>query len=208
MPADRIPPISTPEDLESAKAEGSVRAREVRIGVRLKQLRRQRDLTLKQVATAATCSESLLSKIENGKAYPSLSMLHRIAVALGANVSALLMSAGDEDAVVQSPEDRANYMVGDNGVRLERIIPYAESHLLQSHIHWIPPGAGLEGEITHEGEELGYVMKGEIELTVAGRNYRVPAGSSFHFRSERPHSYRNNTNTVACILWVSTPPTF
>ena len=55
-----------------------------------------------------------------------------------------------------------------------------------------PPGGGSEGVIQHEGEEFGYVLDGEIELTVDNRNYQLREGDSFYFRSERPHSYNNN----------------
>ncbi|TIV07124.1 MAG: helix-turn-helix transcriptional regulator, partial [Mesorhizobium sp.] len=48
-----------------------------RLGTRLRLARQTRGMTLKTLATAANCSESLLSKIENGKASPSLPMLHR-----------------------------------------------------------------------------------------------------------------------------------
>src|ERR1051326_2757501 len=145
---------------------------EVRVGGRLRHARLVQGATLKQVADAAGCSESLLSKIENGRTYPSLPTLHRIAMALGTNVGALFATPGEEDSVVSLPEHRANYVVHGHGIRLERVIPYADTHLLQSNIHWIAPGAGLEGEIVHQGEELGYVLEGDIELTVGGRSYR------------------------------------
>jgi transcriptional regulator with XRE-family HTH domain len=181
---------------------------EIRIGGRLKHARLVKELTLKEVAKAAGCSESLLSKVENGKAYPSLPMLHRIAAALGTNVGALLMAPDEQDSVVSRPEQRTNYVVHGHGIRLERVIPYAAAHLLQSNIHWIAPGASLEGDIAHEGEELGYVLEGEIELTVGGRRYLAGEGAAFHFRSELPHSYRNTSSRPARVIWVSTPPTF
>lgn len=200
------PKRESPAGARPAAANG-VR-NEIRVGGRLKHARLVKGLTLKQVATTADCSESLLSKIENGRTFPSLPMLHRIAAALDTNVAALLASAGEEDSIVSAPEDRANYVVHGHGVRLERVIPYATTHLLQSSIVSIAPGAGLEGEIVHQGEELGYVLEGEIELTVDGRRYRAAAGASFHFRSERPHSYRNVGDVPARVIWVSTPPTF
>jgi transcriptional regulator with XRE-family HTH domain len=181
---------------------------EIRVGGRLRHARLVKGSTLKQVAEAAGCSESLLSKIENGRAYPSLPMLHRIAVALGTNIAALFASPGEEDSIVSLPEQRANYVVHGRGIRLERVIPYADAHLLQSNIHWIAPGASLEGEVAHQGEELGYVLEGDIELTVGGRSYRAGTGASFHFRSELPHSYRNVGSVPARVIWVSTPPTF
>jgi transcriptional regulator with XRE-family HTH domain len=206
-PAAPPPEAEEPLLVRSSGAEPAVR-NEIRVGGRVKHARLVKELTLKQVAKAAGCSESLLSKIENGKAYPSLPMLHRIAVALATNVGALLTALLEEDSVVSTPEQRANYVVHGHGIRLERVIPYAEAHLLQSNIHWIAPGASLEGEVAHEGEELGYVLEGEMELTVDGRHYIAGVGAAFHFRSELPHSYRNIGDRLARIIWVSTPPTF
>jgi transcriptional regulator with XRE-family HTH domain len=193
----------------SARAAGeNALGKEIRVGGRLKHARMVKGSTLKQVCEIAGCSESMLSKIENERTYPSLPMLHRIAQALDTNLAALLESAGDENSIVLLPQQRANYVVHGHGIRLERLISYADEHLLQSNIHWIAPGASLEGEVAHQGEELGYILEGEIELTVGGRHYRVGADASFHFRSELPHSYRNNGSTPARIIWVSTPPTY
>jgi transcriptional regulator with XRE-family HTH domain len=197
-----------PEAERDNAVEAAQVANEIRVGGRLRHARLVKGATLKQVAETAGCSESMLSKIENGRTYPSLPMLHRITEALGTNLSALLASAEEEDSVVSLPHQRANYIVHGQGIRLERLIPYADGHLLQSNIIWIAPGASLEGEFTHQGEELGYVLEGEIELTIAGKTYRAAAGASFHFRSELTHSYRNAGEVPARVMWVSTPPTF
>ena len=94
------------------------------------------------------------------------------------------------------------------GVQLEALIPSASGHLLSGYINHIEPGGGSDGVIQHEGEEFGYVLEGQIELNVGGRRYRVGEGDSFHFRSERAHSYRNVGKKKARILWLNTPPTF
>ena len=52
------------------------------------------------------------------------------------------------------------------------------------------------------------LLDGEIELTVAGRDYTASAGDSFLFRSERPHSFRNKGTCEARVVWINTPPTF
>jgi quercetin dioxygenase-like cupin family protein len=165
-------------------------------------------MTLKQVSQAAGCSESLLSKIENGRAYPSIPMLHRIAVSLETNVASLLASGGDAAAVVFHPAERLASAIDIAGIKLERLFPHQDGNLLESTIHKIAPGAKIEGAVVHQGEELGYVLEGEIELIVGGKVYTAPSGASFHFRSELPHGYRNTTDRPAKVLWVSTPPTF
>src|ERR1700753_832305 len=59
------------------------------IGTKIRHTRLLNSVTLKQVAEAAGCSESAISRIENGLANPSLNMVHRIAAALGLTVGRL-----------------------------------------------------------------------------------------------------------------------
>jgi transcriptional regulator with XRE-family HTH domain len=183
-----------------------------RIGPKIKHTRLLKGLTLRDLADAAGCSESLLSKIENGRANPSLKMIHRVASALGTPVAGLFQHGGDPDDVVlrrgKRPVVETDQMRRGEGVQLEALIPNASGHLLSGYINHIEPGGGSDGVIQHEGEEFGYVLEGQIELSVGRRRYRVGEGDSFHFRSERAHSYRNVGKKKARILWLNTPPTF
>jgi transcriptional regulator with XRE-family HTH domain len=186
--------------------------KEVRIGARLKHPRMVRGLTLKEVADAADCSESFISKLENNKASPSFTMLHRLMAILGVNVASLFAAGEEVDSVVSHPGARPVILTDrlrvGKGIKLERLIPYSHSYLLQGNIHHIATGGRSDGNIVHSGEEVGYVLEGEIELTVDRHRYRVKAGDSFHFRSELPHGYRNVGAKPARVIWINTPPTF
>lgn len=70
------------------------------IGDELKQLRRARGLTLRQVAERSGVTESILSKTENGKRDPAVSTVERVAGALGARVVLLLNEANEPMAGV------------------------------------------------------------------------------------------------------------
>lgn len=183
-----------------------------RIGARLRHLRKLRGLSLRHVAEAAGCSEGYMSKIENDKAVPSLATLHRIAAALGVNLSYLFGNPEPGSTVVARygarPVIDLDPLRRGHGLRLERIIPYADSHLLQCNIHIVEPGGASEGQITHEGEETGYVLDGRIELHIDDEVFVLNAGDAFYFESHRPHGYRNIGDSTARILWVNTPPTF
>jgi DNA-binding XRE family transcriptional regulator/mannose-6-phosphate isomerase-like protein (cupin superfamily) len=60
------------------------------IGSKLKVIRKQRKLSLRDVAAKAEVSASLLSQIETGKVNPSVMSLYNIAAALGVPVSELV----------------------------------------------------------------------------------------------------------------------
>ena len=183
-----------------------------RLSMRLRLARQLRGMTLKAVADAAGCSESLLSKLENGKASPSLPMLHRLVQALDTNIGWMFEEVDGEEGIVfrkgSRPMIALDPLRRGEGISLERVIPYSAGHLLQCNIHHIAEGGSSAGPIAHEGEEVGYVLTGRIELIVDGRSHRLAVGDAFVFRSDRQHAYRNVGEGTASIFWVNTPPTF
>ena len=83
-------------------------ANPARLGTRLKLARQTRGMTLKALADAANCSESLLSKIENGKASPSLPMLHRLVQALETNIGWMFEESMARRASCSAPDAAAD----------------------------------------------------------------------------------------------------
>jgi transcriptional regulator with XRE-family HTH domain len=186
----------------------------VKIGVRLKHARLTKGLTLREVADLVDCSESFVSKVENDRIQPSLAMLHRLVAALEINVTSLFAEAEPDGAPVaimrrgSRPVIRMDPEWQGNGIELERLVPQPKGSLLQANIHHVAPNGNSDGLIEHEGEELGFVLEGNLELVVDNVVYRVSAGDSFFFRSSLPHGYRNKGREPARILWVNTPPSF
>jgi quercetin dioxygenase-like cupin family protein len=64
------------------------------------------------------------------------------------------------------------------------------------------------GLIHHQGEEMGFVLEGKIELSVEGKKTIVNEGDTFFFRSHLKHGYRNIGDHEAQIVWVNTPQSF
>jgi transcriptional regulator with XRE-family HTH domain len=182
------------------------------IGQRVRGYRKLQRRRLKELATLAGCSESLLSRVENGLVMPSLSTLHRLAKALGVNVAVLVETSKPESCTIFSPLTRPRTSIGGrpegDGSTVESLVPYAENRQIEGLIVSLPVGGALNGPFSHQGEELGFVLEGELELVVDGVAHHVPAESSFFLQSDRPHSYRNVGSTTCRVVWVNTPPTF
>ena len=178
------------------------------LSVRLRMARQMRRMTLKVLADAAGCSESLLSKIENGKAYPSLPMLHRLVQSLGMNMGWMFEDRDGKEPVILRAADQPKLSPGSvtSSIVVERVIPDAERHMLQCNIYHVEAGAASVGDHQHSGEEAGYLLAGQLELMIDGRPHRLSQGDAFAFRSDQPHSYRNTGGTRASIFWVNTPP--
>lgn len=185
------------------------------IGARLKHARLTMGLSLAQLSAEAGCSESFISKVEHDKVRPSLATLHRLVKALEINFASLFSNEESEESgpvfiyrFEKRPLIHMAPLSSEEGITLERLIPNTPNALLQANVHIVAPGAASSGLIEHKGEELGYLLEGELELQVEDKFYHLFAGDSFFFNSGLPHGYRNPGNSQASVLWVNTPPSF
>ena len=197
----------------SAAARRPPSDQDLQLDSRLRFARTAKRMRLSDLAAASGCSESLISKIENGKATPSLNTLHRLARGLGTTIAGLLSDGAATSGVVVRQGQRtvltrlANGAALD-GVETELLIPFGAKSVLQATLFRVQPGARSDGMMRqHEGDEVGYVIAGEIELKVAGETYALRTGDAFFFPSMRPHGVANPGNSVATIIWINTPPT-
>jgi quercetin dioxygenase-like cupin family protein len=60
--------------------------------------------------------------------------------------------------------------------------------------------------LTHEGEECGIVLEGEIELTVGDQRRVLGPGDAYYFESSIPHRFRNVSKKQAVIISACSPP--
>ncbi|HWH82586.1 MAG TPA: cupin domain-containing protein [Burkholderiaceae bacterium] len=183
-----------------------------RIGVQLRHYRLMRKLRLSDLAALASCSESLLSRIENNQLNPSFTTLHRLCKALDISIANMMTPAEQTVCIVTRPGERP--VVGRSNLRnpenseAEVFIPYTDGRLLEGLLVTLRPGGTSNGVVSHRGEEVGYVLEGQFELTVEKDTYTIGPGGTFFFRSELPHSYRNPGTDTTRIVWINTPPSF
>ena len=198
---------------KSSKAE-QVPAQFPRLGPRLRHARTLLGLSLREVADQVGISESFVSKIENDHVRPSLATLHKIVTVLQTNIGFLFADVENESEKVmlnrqgRRPVIRVLGKSRRSGIMLERLIPALPENLLQANIHVVPPGEGTDELISHSGQEFGFILEGNLDLTVAGETYSLSQGDAFVFESVHPHGYRNNSGKIARVIWVNTPPTF
>jgi transcriptional regulator with XRE-family HTH domain len=100
---------------EQGEHDGSTKRsaalKELRIGVKLKHARMMRGMRLRDVAAKAGCSESLISKVENGRANPSINTLHRIANVLGINIGQLFAKPDERQNVIHRKGERRDWLL-------------------------------------------------------------------------------------------------
>lgn len=180
---------------------GSVTAN---LGARLRARRKQVGKTLQQVADEAGLTVGFISQIERNISVPSLASLYNVAKALQTSVDSFLSETpARQHSIVSRGGERPTYTFGSPDRLyefLERGFPEA---LLNATVTHVPPGYVSE-TMAHEGEEFLYVLSGEMVYEVDAETYRLKAGDTLHFQSNRPHKSRNEGTVHAVELWVGT----
>jgi mannose-6-phosphate isomerase-like protein (cupin superfamily) len=72
----------------------------------------------------------------------------------------------------------------------------------------VEPGEDFGKQYRHDGEELHFVIEGEIEYRVGEKTYNLKEGDSLWHKSTLPHGVRNPGTTKAKFLTIGVPPTF
>jgi transcriptional regulator with XRE-family HTH domain len=190
-------------------ATPSASGADLQVGARLKHARLLAGVRMRELAAKVGCNESMISKIENARVVPSLPMLQRLVAALDRDLTSFFGSNPDAPGVVlragERPVTTTDPIRDGRGVRYERLVPFGAGNLLEGNIHLIEPGGVKNDPITHQGETVGYVFEGQLELTIEGSTYALKAGDSFFFKNHLTNRYRNPGTVVARVLWVNTP---
>ena len=65
-----------------------------------------------------------------------------------------------------------------------------------------------ETRLSHEGEEGGVIIQGQVEITVGDRVQILGPGEAYYFESRTPHRFRNIGNDIAILISANTPASF
>ncbi len=206
-----MPEATTPEaDLSAPPADHASLGSEVR------QLRRARQMTLKDMAETSGVSLSHLSAIERGAANPSIDVITRIAQALGVSAEWFFAHRpGDgplERAFVVRRQDRRNLNVL-YGETVDEV-GYSDA-LLSSSIgekfymgiaDYAPRASTAADHLyQHGGEQHGYVLEGELELIIRAESITLRRADSYSFPASVVNNIRNLTDVPARLIWATGP---
>jgi DNA-binding transcriptional MerR regulator/quercetin dioxygenase-like cupin family protein len=174
-------------------------------GRRVRALRQQHGLSLRQASDRTGLSVSFLSSIERDATGVSVTTLRRLTAAYGVTLVDLFTPAGGGHLLRAA--ERPILELQDGRVRIEHLAG-ASVHL-EPQLFVLAPGADSDGEYAHPGEEFLYVLEGGVTFWVGDNApYRLEAGDALTFPSTLPHRWRNRVGGETRLLWINTPPTF
>ena len=179
----------------------------MKIGYKIKDLRIQKGLTQEELADRCELSKGFISQLERDLTSPSIATLVDILQCLGTDLKEFFNDSADEQIAFRET-DYFEKIDEELKNKIEWIIPNAQKNIMEPIRLALSPGGSTYPDTPHEGEEFGYVLSGSISLILGNRSLKVKKGESFYFTANKTHYIKANPKTGACLIWVSTPPSF
>ena len=180
---------------------------QVDIGWRLKTLRKKQGIAQTELAKLVGVTPSTISQIESNSIYPSLTALFKIAEVLSVETGYFFNGKSEHKRqIVFRPENGMKIGFSDfpqesiEGVLLtgSDVDHKAEPSLLE-----IPAQTSLTTHFfMHKGEELGYLLSGNLEVTVKGETIQMRTGDLIYLSLEVPSQWQNTGSDTARLFWV------
>ena len=179
----------------------------MRMGKRIRDLRKKKNMSLKELAQRTDLSIGYLSQIERNLLTPSLGSLVKISQALKIPVLWLFLEEPLPSNPIIKKNQRKKIAVPNSHVVYELVSP--RQAVVEVLLAKIEPRQGEDDElVTHEGEECVYVIKGTLEVRLGEKTHTVEEGDSIFFQSTTPHRFNNPANTSSVMLVAHYPPSF
>jgi transcriptional regulator with XRE-family HTH domain len=179
------------------------------IGQKINKWRKEKGLTLKQLADECDLTASYISQVEHEKASPSIASLRKIAQALGVRTIDFFADEIINDPKVLKENQWTQVTLPRWEAHVRQLVRLVGSKRMQPFYTVIPPKGGTrEKPYAHEGEEFGIVLEGEMVMTIGNEVYEIGPMTSFYYSSLLPHSWKNKGSKPCRVVWVVSPPSW
>ena len=174
-------------------------------GMRLRQLRSERNISQRALAQLAGVSPNSISLIERDEISPSVATLQNLATAMNVHMSYFFEEESEKSVLHVKKNERS--FLENEGVRIESIGSRLHDQEVEPFVIQLAPHTSIgERQVIHSGHEIVYCTKGEIEYYIDGSSYLIQEGDFLLFEATLPHLWRNPHDFPAeFVLILQTP---
>lgn len=181
---------------------------ELQTGSIIQKFRKERNLTIKELAEQVNITSSMLSQIERGQANPSLNTIRAISQALDIPLFKFFMEKEDHEHqdLIVNKDKRMHIILDGNDYQL--LTPTLNSTIEFMMLTLEPGSNTVTNPTSHKGEEVTFIVEGTFELNLENNIYTLSKGDSVRIPPNMRHKWKNPSNSVAKLVFAITPPEF
>ncbi|UOE50277.1 XRE family transcriptional regulator [Mucilaginibacter sp. SMC90] len=179
----------------------------IQISNRIKERRREKNITVQELAARANVSKGLISQIENSRTIPSLIVLIDIIKALEIDLNEFfkdIRSKSDHMPVLVKRKHEYDHFEKEHadGFHYQRIFTQSISKsTVDIVILELEPDASRP-LVETEAFEYKYILSGQIAYQFNDDTITLDQGDSMLFDGRIPHTPKNMGNTTASMLVI------
>lgn len=184
----------------------------VQITTKLKDIRKEKNITLQDLAESAGVTKGMLSQVENNRTIPSLTVFLNIIKSLKIDINDFFQdfNTGKESKVIFKKKEKYQSFEKENavGFHYQRIM---SSTINEYHVDFIlltlMPDA-QRSMVQTDAFEFKYILKGKVEYTIGEEVFVMEAGDSIFFDATEPHNPKNigDTDAQMFVVYVFNAP--
>ncbi|KIC95442.1 helix-turn-helix domain-containing protein [Flavihumibacter solisilvae] len=180
----------------------------IQISYKIKEIRKQKNITVQELADRANVSKGLISQIENNRTVPSLPVLMNIVLSLNLDLNEFFKDItpnrkSEQKIIIKTPKDYQTFEKEAKGFQYHRAFTRnVQGGPVDFVILELKKGAKRNKMITSESFEYNYMIRGKVEYTIEDEKILFNEGESLFFDSRLPHKLANAGNTDAMMLVV------
>jgi transcriptional regulator with XRE-family HTH domain len=179
----------------------------VNLGSLLRRRRKEKKLTLKEVAEKSNLSEGFLSQIENNVKTPSVPNLVKVCDALGTEMGPLFEELkNQQNLFIFRKSDWGEVDVPHTGFATRRFCPPEARNIIDSAVIILEPGKSIPvRKDAKNSQEILCLMQGILELEHGDAKVTMVEGDTVHLWTEPQHQVITNIGkTTSVLMWVGT----
>ena len=181
----------------------------MKIGNKIRDLRKENKLTLRQLSEKSGVALATLSRIETNKMVGTIESHQAIASALNKTLSQLYNDMELEEKPIEfqslknrtdlfKHNDKSSYYMLTNRVLSKKMMPVI--------LKIAPNGVTAMEQLPKESEKFIYILKGKCEISVGSENHILKKGETLYFDASMPHNFQNTGSEELEAICIVTPP--
>lgn len=178
------------------------------IGKKLKAIRLKHDMTIQELAQESKVSSNMISRIERGLTIPSVEILMKLARVFQKSINYFVDEVSvTHEVLFLHPSQRVKTVYDDErNMHTESFTSGLRDPQFMSFYCTIPQG-GTSGtqDMYHPGDELIYLLEGQLRVSIIGEIHLLSSGDSLTFKSHLPHRWDNVGDGEAKVIWTLSP---
>ncbi len=172
----------------------------MKIGSKIRRLRKLRGLTIESLAEGADLTKGFISQVERDMTVPNVVNLKQIVEVLGLDLATFFSGLEEGERNIYSRQERIEEEIAKN-FRIDSLIPKLR-HLEMDPFVLTLNGNGIYEYAFEADEGFGFVLRGHVRVSVDDEKKSLQKGGCFYVFFENEIRIENLTGRPAEVLFV------